>query len=388
MRASETNQKLDMPTILIVTDYYLPGYRGGGVVRTLVNAVDWFSDEFDFKVLTRDRDFKSETPYPDVQYGEWQPVHGADVRYLAPEERSITNIGRIIRELNPDLVYINSFFAVMCVKTLWANFLRLLPGIPVLIAPRDELNPARMALKTFKKRPYLMLFKLVGLHQRVIWQATNDQEHAVLRAHFPRADIRLARDVATKDLPAVNPTKEKAERLQLVFISRIARSKNLTYAFEVLKHTDRPIWYDIYGPKEDPIYWKECAEIITTLPDHVQVAYKGELLPDDVVNVFAQYDAFLFPTMAENYGHVIWEALYAGCLPIISDGTPWRDIPGWVIPLDNPDDYLKAINELADMPQAAYQAQREAAHKVAIQRAHDPAIIEENRQLFLQTVRR
>ena len=34
-------------------------------------------------------------------------------------------------------------------------------------------------------------------------------------------------------------------------------------------------------------------------------------------------DVFLFPTMAENYGHVIFEALAGGCVPVISDKTPW-----------------------------------------------------------------
>ena len=28
----------------------------------------------------------------------------------------------------------------------------------------------------------------------------------------------------------------------------------------------------------------------------------------------------------KNYGHVIFEALAGGCIPIISDQTPWNDI--------------------------------------------------------------
>ena len=29
--------------------------------------------------------------------------------------------------------------------------------------------------------------------------------------------------------------------------------------------------------------------------------------------------------MAENYGHVIFEALSGGCIPVISDRTPWTE---------------------------------------------------------------
>ena len=36
------------PRILVVTDWYLPGRKGGGTVRSLVNLVDWLGDEFEF----------------------------------------------------------------------------------------------------------------------------------------------------------------------------------------------------------------------------------------------------------------------------------------------------------------------------------------------------
>ena len=45
-----------------------------------------------------------------------------------------------------------------------------------------------------------------------------------------------------------------------------------------------------------------------------------------VIETFSKYDVFLFPTKGENYGHVIFEALAGGCIPIISDQTPWNDI--------------------------------------------------------------
>jgi hypothetical protein len=40
----------------------------------------------------------------------------------------------------------------------------------------------------------------------------------------------------------------------------------------------------------------------------------------------AEYDLFLFPTLGENYGHVISEALASGCPVVISDQTPWRNL--------------------------------------------------------------
>lgn len=70
-----------------------------------------------------------------------------------------------------------------------------------------------------------------------------------------------------------------------------------------------------------------------------------------MIDVLSNYDAFLFPTKGENYGHVIYEALAAGCVPVISDRTPWLDLEengcGYVVPLEDQDDFIKTIKELA-----------------------------------------
>ena len=65
---------------------------------------------------------------------------------------------------------------------------------------------------------------------------------------------------------------------------------------------------------------------------------------------FSGYDAFLFPTFSENYGHVIVEALSVGTLVIISDRTPWNDVEesgvGWAIALDNTIKFKEVINQV------------------------------------------
>ena len=74
----------------------------------------------------------------------------------------------------------------------------------------------------------------------------------------------------------------------------------------------------------------------------------GECNSEKVPETFAEYDVFLFPTLGENFGHVISESLLGGCLPIISDNTPWIDLEknnsGRVIPISDEIEYIKAIN--------------------------------------------
>ena len=40
-------------------------------------------------------------------------------------------------------------------------------------------------------------------------------------------------------------------------------------------------------------------------------------------------DILVLPTKSENYGHVVFEALSVGCIPIISDRTPWSLVESW-----------------------------------------------------------
>jgi glycosyltransferase involved in cell wall biosynthesis len=86
------------------------------------------------------------------------------------------------------------------------------------------------------------------------------------------------------------------------------------------------VQFDIYGPIEDEEYWDKCQQEIAIMPDNIQVNYCGLVGHEDVHKTFANYDAFFFPTLSENFGHVIVEALMVGCPVIISDQTPWNDI--------------------------------------------------------------
>ena len=44
------------PVILVFLGNYLPGFKSGGPLRTIVNLVDNLSDEFEFLIITSDRD--------------------------------------------------------------------------------------------------------------------------------------------------------------------------------------------------------------------------------------------------------------------------------------------------------------------------------------------
>ena len=103
------------------------------------------------------------------------------------------------------------------------------------------------------------------------------------------------------------------------------------------------MYFDVYGTLEDRTYWVLCDGIMKQLPVNIVVNYRGVVRPDDVISTLSQYDAFFLPTLGENFGHVVLEALLAGCPVLLSDRTPWRDMPvrraGFDLPLDAPNGF-------------------------------------------------
>jgi glycosyltransferase involved in cell wall biosynthesis len=168
--------------------------------------------------------------------------------------------------------------------------------------------------------------------------------------------------------------------------------KNLAGALRLLGALRGRVTFDIYGPLEDPAYWQECQDLISPLPPNINVKYCGTVPYPNVRNVLSGYDLFLLPTLGENFGHAISDALVAGCPVLISDQTPWRDLErlnvGWDLPLDQPAVLQEALQRCIDMPPEDHTALCARAHAFGLQRSEDPEVLTQNRNLFLRALER
>ncbi len=382
------------PIILTTIASYLPGFKAGGPIRTLTNLIARLGEEFDFRILTADRDLDDVQPYPDIQPNVWMQRTHERVCYLSPDQRKFLSFRHHLTQESYDLLYLNSFFSQLTVHAMTYRRLGLLPARPWIIAPRGEFSPGALQIKWPKKRLFLTFAGISGLYRNLIWQASSEFEAADIRRLVARfhldsnPSILVAPNLPPKmrgAAPTARPTKTKGAA-RLVFLSRIARMKNLAFALQQLAQVQGEITFDIYGPKEDEAYWRTCQQRIADLPENITASYLGPVEPDQVSTVFAAYHAFLFPTLGENFGHVILESLSAGCPVITSDRTPWRELTqkraGWDLPLDQPTLFQQAIRQIVEMDHPTWQKWSQGARQVADAFINDPAIIEANRQLF------
>ncbi len=389
---AEMDIEMKKPVVLTLVAHYLPGYKSGGPIRTIANLADRLGDEVDFKIIAQDRDVYGSQPYKDIVANQWNKVGKAEVFYCAPSRMSLLSLRRILSATAYDVLYLNSFFdRVFTIKPLLLRRLNMIPACPVVIAPRGEFSRGAVEIKAWKKKPYFSCVKAMGLYRDLVWQASSVYEAADIKAMMGAVAERIVVAIDLAPMPGKLPEPcwkaKSSECLRIVFLSRISPMKNLDYALNVLKNVNARVCCDIYGTMEDRFFWEACQNIIDTMPGNVAVEYKGDVPHEDVRDILPQYDLFFLPTRGENYGHVIHEALLSGLPVLISDQTPWRDLPekkaGWDLPLDDPMAFARWIEEVAAMDAEKHRQMRVCARQYGQQSQNDEAALLANRRLFM-----
>ncbi len=371
----------------MLIDWYLPGTRAGGPVRSVYSLLNLLRTEYEFYVITVNTDLGSADAYTDVRANELIEKDGVHYYYFSRDRLSKENLFSLLNEIAPDLIYTNSFwsflFSIQVVRAASTKTLRT----PVLLAPRGMLGKGALGLKALKKKIFIKTAKIFGWYKHVIFHATQLQEQKDILDVFPSVKIMTAPNI-NATAPTKNSSVKKPNHLKLFFLSRISVVKNLHFALEVLEMMPPSISidYDIYGNTEDAEYRDRCMSVISRLPPHIKVQFRGEIPFDEVPQVISKYNVLFLPTLNENYGHSIVESLLCGCPVVISDQTPWNDLEnynaGFALPLTNISNFLEALTALAAEDQVQFAARSEAANNYISKKIDLPGIVQLYKKLF------
>ena len=376
--------------VLATSDYYFPGDKGGGAVHALANMAARLGGGWAFKIITRDHDIGDLMAYPQVKAGRWHESDNVEVMYLSDVGR-LSKLGSLVCKTEFDILYLNSFFSpAFSIPLLLARRFRLIPVRPVIVAPRGEFSAGALRISWFKKRGYILLVKMLGVCRDAVWHVSTEHEEADVRRYFGcKARVVVARDCLplTTGAEVEFPPREKvAGQLDMIFLSRICRMKNLDGALSMLSGLQGRVHMRIYGPMEDADYWQECQTIIARLPSNIRVELCGSVSHKEVLQVMARHHLFFLPTHGENFGFVIFEALLAGCPVLISDQTPWRGLEakgiGWDLPLGEPANFQETLQACIDMDQSAYSRLSQKARAYGLQTIRDDPSEEQSVALF------
>jgi len=365
-------------TVLILIPYYLPGCNAGGPTRTIANLVEHLGDEINLKIVTSDHDYKNPTPYQGINIDCWNRVGKAKVFYCSKNTLSAKHFTDLLNETEHDILYLNGLFEYnFCIKVLLLIKLSKNYGKSIIMAPRGVLSKGALSLKTRKKKLFLILSKFLNLYSNIVWHAASNNELADIKnnigEHANNAHMIPNLSAPFSDNCCTENHIKIPGNINIVLLGRISPMKNIKGALSILQKVKGNINFHIYGPMEDAEYWAHCQKQINNMPDNISVKYMGAVDTSQVRETLSAYDLFFLPTLGENFGHVIIEALLASCPVLISDQTPWRNLEskgvGWDLPLDNGQLFVSTIERIIMMDTKQLQELRTATRKYAEHRS-------------------
>ncbi len=364
--------------VLAISQSFAPGFRGGSI-QALSFMAEHLGRRCEFLVVARDRDPGADTPLPGITVDTWT-THGHARAFYATHRHGPQLVAALVRATRPDVIFLNSVFATGSVSLLALRRLGFV-RVPVVLAPEGELAPGALAQKPWRKRLFLGLARATALWRDVVFVARDANEARDIRHVWPGAGTPVV-------LPCLGPAEPRAcaaprdkvtGAATLLYLSRITPKKHLAFLLEVLQAgVPGDLELAIVGPVDDAGYWTRCQALMATLPESVRATWHGEALPDDVPAWLSRAHALALPSLGENYGYVVAEALEAGRPVLVSDRTPWRDLQaagaGWTLPL-TPSAWAAAIAALLALSQHAFDGRcRDArAHGLAARPADDTA---------------
>lgn len=346
-----------MKKILIFTQFYLPGYKAGGPIVSISNLVEELKNDFELFIITTDRDAFENKKYENITQNQWIQNKYTNLYYAEDKELTVSKIRQLIRNVQPDSIYLNSFFSLkFSIFPLLALKFFAINSPNIIIAPRGEFSTGALKIKKFKKSFFIFVFKFFNLNNKMYWHATSKEEKSDIEQLFLKKETNIfisSNLVKKSNFIKTDTEKPITGNLKMIYLSRITPKKNLLFAINVLKKINRNVDFDIFGLIDNEKYWGKCKNEIERLPKNISASYKNILKHDEVIKTFKKYDILFLPTKGENFGHVILESLFAGTLALISDKTPWNDIEknraGWAVSLKNKEKFINIIENKIDI---------------------------------------
>lgn len=342
--------------VLIVYRSYFPSLSHLGPATAIRNLVTNMAGDYDFHILTLNHEFSTGAPlFPDDIHRE---VQGAVVVEYVP--RGLAGLRILAQRLrdNFDIVDIQcAFDPLLSIPALVLRKFGLARRSRIFHTPHGIFMDVIMAAGRAKKTLFCRLTDLFGLYRDVTHLAGSPGEEADIRRRHKRAqNVRIVSQFVEASANRPVHRLKPAGQLRMAFVGRVTEQKNLIFALDALRQLPFPSSLDIFGEVGHSDYARQCVEMSKDATSQCQVTFCGNLEKDELFARLPHYDLLLHPTLGENFGHSIVEALAMGVPVLISDKSPWTDVAafnaGWALPLSDQAAFIAKLRAVHDMSDA------------------------------------
>jgi glycosyltransferase involved in cell wall biosynthesis len=372
--------------IMLFTDWYEPAFKAGGPIRSCVNFTSHMKADYDIYIFTGDRDLGDTKAFSQIETNRWLERDGIQLFYASPGALNWENILVQVQHIKPDYLYLNSMYSkYFTVYPLLMKRLGMIKAQAVL-SPRGMLKSTAVQYKPGKKKLFFQLLKLFRIPGKIVFHATDATEEADIRNLFGNdITIKQISNFPSQEKPLQYIHKESGV-VKLIFVGRVHPIKNLAFLLRCLQPITGNVILTIVSAIEDEAYWMECRELIKSLPETITVELQQDVPHHQVEQLISDHHVFVSPTLGENFGHAIFEALGVGRPVLISDQTPWRNLQehhaGWDLPLSDEKAFVQVLQEVAGMDDEAFQEWSIGAWQYAKHFTESSNLKEKYKELF------
>lgn len=224
---------------------------------------------------------------------------------------------------------------------------------PVVIAPRGMLSAAALSFSAWKKQLFWRLLQARAAGAAACYHATSEQEYQEIRAFGISAPVAvIPNGIDVEQLPKLPQPGEVPTVLSLGRIHPKKGLESLLRAWRAVE-TLQPEWHlRIAGPAEgghDLQLKRLAAELGLS-----RATIEGAVYGADKARAYHDASIFVLPTLNENFGVTVAEALAAGVPVIATKGAPWKGLDdekcGWWID-GGPESLSAALLRATEMPE-------------------------------------
>ena len=372
---------------MIFTPWYTPAFKAGGPIQSCIRLVAHLKTYNSIQLITGGYDLHDKKPLSGILLDENHRLDaGVKIKYLSKWQYGVITMMREITSFDPEFIYINGLFSKpFVIDVILAHWL-LRHRSGIILAVHGTCKPSALTQKKIKKKVFLTLVKLLGFHRKIKFHASNPEEKEEIKAVFGQVDVVVINPMPPAIDERIQYPSKQTGALELIFIGRVHPIKNLHFLLQLLGKVKGRINLRIAGVIEDLEYHKSCNQLIAQLPPHVSVHFLGEVPHNQIRKVLADAHLMALPTLGENYGYAIIEALSTARPILISDQTPWKNLEsakaGWALPLSEPNQWIEVLNTTNDWDQSTFELWCRGALDYAKKNTNTEELVEKYRELF------
>lgn len=233
-------------------------------------------------------------------------------------------------------------------------------GRPLVISFHGMLAPEALAFATTRKRIFWKLLQRKAVRRAACIHATSEQEYQEVRAAGLENPVAVIPNGVDLFPPRARKFSEAGEYRTMLSLGRIHPKKGLDRLVVAWARVENefPNWrLRIAGPSELG-HASKLQQLINKLRTK-QVSIEAPAYGDAKFDLYASSEAFVLPTLNENFGLTVAEAMAAGLPVITTKGAPWADLSthgcGWWID-HGPEALAQTLREVMSTPKEVLQA--------------------------------